>query len=46
VLDVRSGETALSDLIPLDEERSNSKWIGLLVAIVIAAVVWWYLMSG
>jgi serine/threonine protein kinase len=46
VLDVRSGETALSDLIPLDEERSNGKWIGLFVAIVIAAVVWWYLMSG
>ena len=46
VLDVRSGETSLSDLIPLDEEPSNGKWIGLVVAIAIAAVVWWYLMSG
>jgi serine/threonine protein kinase len=46
VLDVRSGETALADLIPLDDEPSNGKWIGLIVGLAIVAAVWWYFMSG
>ena len=43
VLDVRSGDTALSDLIPLDEERSSGKWIGVFVLIALVVVVWWFL---
>ena len=43
VLDVRSGESSMPDLIPLDEERSNGKWIVLLVLVALAAVVWFWL---
>lgn len=43
VLDVRSGDTGLSDLIPLDEERSSGKWMALFVLIALVVVVWWFL---
>jgi serine/threonine-protein kinase len=40
VLDVRSGEGSMPDLIPLDEERSNGKWIVALVLVTLAVLVW------
>jgi serine/threonine protein kinase len=49
VLDVRSGDTAPRELMPLPEDPSPSGpgfWIGLFViTMVVAAVVWWWVLA-
>ena len=43
ILDVRSGETAATELMPLDEDRDFS-WVWVVAVIaVIALIVWWFL---
>jgi serine/threonine protein kinase len=43
-LDVRAGEVAPTDLIPLDDERSRSTvWIAVLGGLAVIAFLWWYL---
>jgi serine/threonine-protein kinase len=44
-LDVRAGDAAPSELIPLDEERSRSTiWVAVLGGLIAIALVWWYLL--
>jgi serine/threonine protein kinase len=45
MMDVRAGETAPSDLLPLDDEGGGSGkwWLLALSAIVVIAILWWTL---
>jgi serine/threonine-protein kinase len=44
MLDVRAGESSVSDLIPLDEDPPSRAWVWILLLMVVAAA-WWYLRS-
>jgi serine/threonine-protein kinase len=41
VLDVRSGESSVPDLIPLDEDRRSGAWIWAVILAALVAAVWW-----
>lgn len=43
VLDVRAGDTAPQELIPIDDERSGAgKWMAILLALAAAGAALWY----
>jgi eukaryotic-like serine/threonine-protein kinase len=46
VLDVRSGESATPDLIPLDEEPRSSGWVVALILIAALVAAWWFWPRG
>lgn len=49
ILDVRSGDTAPREVMPLPEDspsRGAGYWIGLFVVVmIVAAVVWWWVLA-
>jgi serine/threonine protein kinase len=43
-LDVRAGEAAPAELIPLDDDRSRSSlWVAVVAGLLAVAFVWWFL---
>jgi serine/threonine protein kinase len=43
MLDVRSGDAEVRELIPIDDDRSGAgKWLGILLALAAAAAAIWY----
>jgi serine/threonine protein kinase len=42
MLDVRSGDTAAGELIPLENDRVSPTWIAVLLLALIAVAAWWY----
>ncbi|HXW08958.1 MAG TPA: serine/threonine-protein kinase [Vicinamibacterales bacterium] len=46
-LDVSAGDAARTELIPIEEERTNSiVWIAVVGGLLAIALVWWYLQRG
>ena len=43
ILDVRAGETPRTELLPIDDEPTSRWWVPLLIILVLAGIVWWYL---
>jgi len=47
VLDVRAGESARSELMPLDDDRAGGAglWVGIAIVVLIALLGVWYLVT-
>jgi serine/threonine protein kinase len=44
ILDVRSGDSSQSELLPLDDEGGGARWwMAAAACVVIAALIWWML---